>query len=204
MEPLGDPGNVTDRLLGGSTALLHQNSPSYYLAKIPMHRKISAYLDVGASTGDVAKVSDLARQLTVRGQDAKLRLEQGQGHTWSEAVEGLPNALAFAGERVGNPAFEALLPASDFPTTSRDRYSLLIGPHGQKQRRLLDQCVEQRKHLPPGASPPPACVDLYGPPGTRARTHPSSAGSSPRPCLPAGSPQPSTRARPRSPAGCRS
>ncbi len=156
LEPYGgDPGNVTGRLLGGSTDLLHANSPSYYLPGLPLHRLLHVFLDVG-SEGDTARVQDLGRLLSARAEDGVLRVEQGQGHTWFEAAAGLPYALANAARWEGDPVLGQILPESAFPLTHRDRYSLLLtqdagSAEQQRACRRLTGGARTRR-LPPRAS----------------------------------------------------
>jgi len=68
LEPYGDPGNVTRRLLRGDVSLLHANSPQYYLARMPLQRLLHVYLDVGSATGEVGRVTSLERLLHARGE----------------------------------------------------------------------------------------------------------------------------------------
>lgn len=140
LEPYGDPGNVAARLLGGDANLLHQNSPQYYAPTLPLHRQSAIYLDVGTGTGDVGRVASLARILHARGLDVLLRLERGQGHTWAEATAGMPYALAFAASRLGTPALAQTFPDSAFPSTHRDRFSLLPEADAQLQRERRERC----------------------------------------------------------------
>lgn len=160
MEPYGDPGNVTARLLGGSTTLLHEQSPQYYAPSLPMTRQLSVYVDVGSATGDEARVESLARIFSARGLDVVLRLEAGQGHTWAEARDGLPYALAFAASRFGAPVLGQVFPPSAFPTTHRDRFSLLPEDDAQLQHDMLEAC---RHHSGPCPSARPA-RERPGPP----------------------------------------
>lgn len=103
LQPYGDPGAVTDRLLGGRRDLLRANSPTAYLPTLVVRQQIAVFLDVGGATGDVPSVRALASQLVARGLDVLLRVEPGQGHTWAETTVGAPYALAFAGARLGAP-----------------------------------------------------------------------------------------------------
>jgi enterochelin esterase-like enzyme len=118
MEPYGDPGNVLHSLLRNRLDLYQANSPSYYLPTVPLHRRIDVFMDVGSDGGDVARVERLARLLAARGEPVALRLEAGQGHTWSEAVQGLPYALAFVGRHLGEAQLDRVLPSSLFPAVS--------------------------------------------------------------------------------------
>jgi len=140
LEPYGDPGNVTGRLLGGDSRLLHQNSPQFYAPTVALHRQLSLYLDVGAATKDVARVESLARIFHERRLDVVIRPEPGEGHTWSEATAGMPYALAFAASRLGSAALAETFPESDFPRTHRDRFSLLPEDDAQLQRENRIRC----------------------------------------------------------------
>lgn len=141
LEPYGDPGNVTTRLLGGDVGLLHRNSPQYYAPALPLHRQLSIYLDVGSRTGDVARVQSLARIFHDRGLDVVMRTESGQGHTWAEATAGMPYALAFAASRLGVPALAQTFDTSAFPRSHRDRFSLLPEDDAQRQREHRLRCA---------------------------------------------------------------
>lgn len=149
LEPYGDPGNVTRRLLRGDVSLLHANSPQYYLARMPLHRLLHVYLDVGSATGEVGRVTSLERLLHARGESVLLRQEAGQDHTWSEAVAGMPYAMAFAAAHLGDPALAQSFPASAFPTTHRDRYSLLPEDDAQEQRQRRDGVAPGQAGRPP-------------------------------------------------------
>ena len=131
LEPYGDPGNITKRLFGGSTALLHANSPSYYAPKERLTRRLPFFLDVG-SGGDVRPVTALAAVLNARREPVLLRIENGQRHTWTEAAAGLPYALTFAAGQLSNPtALDATYPASRFPATGSDPYANQISVDGE-------------------------------------------------------------------------
>ncbi len=98
LEPYGDPGvGNLRRLLGGDAAKFRANSPSVYIRTLAFPQTMNVFLDVGGATGpDVRTVRALADALTARGQHVDFRVEAGQRHSWSEAVAGLPYALAFA------------------------------------------------------------------------------------------------------------
>ena len=131
LEPYGDPGNVTRRLFGGSVALLHANSPSFYAPSEPLTRRLPFFLDVG-SGGDVAPVRALATSLNARHEPVLLRVEVGQRHTWTEAAAGLPYALSFAAAQLRDPAaLDASYPAADFPPTANDPYADQVSSDGE-------------------------------------------------------------------------
>jgi len=180
MEPYGDPGNVTARLFGGDVALLHANSPSYYLPRTPLHRHLDVFLDVGAGVADVQRVTDLANLLHRRGQPGVLlRAEPGQGHTWSEVQAGLPYALTFAARSLADPTLAQTYPESDFPTTRRGKSSLLLSPDAETQRALVRRCTalrrEQQLGVPlvlPTGCPVPRAPGASGGPAPEAAVAP--------------------------------
>jgi enterochelin esterase-like enzyme len=103
MEPYGTPGIPALRnLLGGNQALYRANSPISYVPTMRFSHPMAFFVDVGANSSP-RNARALTRQLQTRGQVVEYRVEPGVGHTWNEAREGLPYALAFAG-RVLNAA----------------------------------------------------------------------------------------------------
>lgn len=145
LEPYGDPGDVTRRLFGGDVALLHANSPSNYAPREPLTRRLPFFLDVG-SGGDVAAVHALADVLNARGELVLLRVEKGQGHTWTEAAAGLPYALSYAATQLADPAaLDATYPASTFPPAAADPYANQISTDGEvtiAEKRSCDRDIK--------------------------------------------------------------
>jgi hypothetical protein len=151
LEPYGDPGNVTHRLLGGSIALLKANSPSAYAPSSPLDRLLPMFLDVGSS-GDVAPVRALAQVLHDRGEPVLLRVEHGQRHTWSEATAGLPYALSFAATQLADPGrLDAVYPLADFPVTGADRYANQVSPDGEAELAQQSACFATLRDNADGA-----------------------------------------------------
>lgn len=96
-EPYGDPGrSIIGSLLHGSTALYRENSPSYYLPTMTFRYPVAAFMDAGSVRSEIRRVKALATQLADRGQQVAFQVEPGQGHTWREALAGLPYGLVFA------------------------------------------------------------------------------------------------------------
>lgn len=179
MEPYGDPGNVTNRLLGGSVALLHADSPSWYLPTEPFTRRLVAFMDVGdgARREDRQRVQGLADLLARRGQSVELRVEHGEGHTWTEALQGLPYALAFAGRHLGDPSLLATYPSSDFPTTHGSAaLRKLSGDAGAARQRLLRRHRGVRGPIGPLGPPVPGVAVGAGF-GPRSRVQPAASAS---------------------------
>jgi enterochelin esterase-like enzyme len=100
--PYGDPGRGPLRHeLGGSLALFHANSPSWYLTRMPFPQPVAVFLDAGTDdrvTRDTAQT--MARDLAARGQYVALRVAPGLGHTWREASAELPYSLVFASQHL--------------------------------------------------------------------------------------------------------
>jgi enterochelin esterase-like enzyme len=149
LEPYGDPGNVRNRLLGGSTDLLHANSPSWYAPTIPLHRVIDLFVDSGSRRRDAERTQELAALIAHRHEPVSMRVEAGQGHTWSEAAAGLPYALAYAAPLLGAADLQAVYPETDFPLGHRTRLSLLISADAQQQLEQRLAC-QRSIHSPKG------------------------------------------------------
>jgi len=133
LEPYGDPGQVADRLLGGSIAALHAQDLNYYVPTFPLHRTIEVFLDDGGSSiRSVGRVGALARLIADRGEPVEMRVEPHEGHTWAEAAAGLPYALAFVGRHLGEPALLQTPPPGTFPLRHRTRLSLLLSRDAQR------------------------------------------------------------------------
>jgi enterochelin esterase-like enzyme len=148
LEPYGDPGNVRQRLLGGSTELLHANSPSWYGPSIPLHRVIHFFVDSG-SGHDSTRTQALANLIAARHEPVTFRVESGQGHTWSEAAAGLPYALAYAARLLAGADLAATYPETTFPNGHRSALSLLISPDAEKLTIARMTC-QRTVHTPPG------------------------------------------------------
>lgn len=153
MEPYGDPGNVSDRLLAGDIGLLHANSPNYYVPYLPLHRRLAVYLDVGTGTGEVPALRNLAQEIAQRHEAVTFRLENGQKHSWTEATRGLPYALAFAAQHLDQPGLRATLPVSAFPTSHRTAQSLILSQDFGASRARHFHCVLLRRLAPLAAHP---------------------------------------------------
>jgi enterochelin esterase-like enzyme len=104
--PYGDPGRGAERtLLGGDLALVHANSPSWYLPRMAFPLPVAVFLDAGTDDeGTLYTARSLARTLADRGQYVALRLAPGLGHTWREARAELPYALVFAAAQLTRAA----------------------------------------------------------------------------------------------------
>jgi enterochelin esterase-like enzyme len=164
-EPYGDPGNVAARLLGGSSKLLHANSPDWYVPTMVMHWKTAFYLDAGAAgQRDLRRVRGLADLLASRGQQVTFRVQTGRGasHTWKEAAQGFPYAMTFAQQYLGatglnEPAYPGL-----FPTGRRNTLATQLSPDGelkllrQLQHHHVRIPVDTLGRLPAHLSPTPA------------------------------------------------
>jgi hypothetical protein len=53
-------------------------------------------MDSGSVRSEIARVEGLANEMANRGQQVAFRDEPGEGHTWREALAGLPYGLVFA------------------------------------------------------------------------------------------------------------
>ena len=104
--PYGDPGpGPLRRMLGGSMALFHANSPSWYVSRMAFPQRVAVFLD--ASTDDRVTLNTartMAAVLAARGQYVALRIAPGLGHTWREARAELPYSLVFASQHLSRRA----------------------------------------------------------------------------------------------------
>jgi hypothetical protein len=101
IEPYGDPGDVRRSLLGGSRARYRANSPRDYIPVMRFTHRVAVFLDAGTSDrADVRRALLLARQLARRDEEVAMRVEPGEGHTWTTARVGLPFMLVFASEHM--------------------------------------------------------------------------------------------------------
>lgn len=105
--PYGDPGNaadVTHRLLGDSSVLYRQNTPSLYLPKFVFRYPTAFFLDAGSYDPVVrADAKALARLLTRQHQAVSLRVIPRESHSWRLAREEVPYSLRFASGHLLSP-----------------------------------------------------------------------------------------------------
>jgi hypothetical protein len=73
MMPYGDPGAVTQTLLGGSRKLWLANSPSHYIPTMTFRDPMAVFLAAGSKDSQLPEARLLARMLTKRGQLAVLK-----------------------------------------------------------------------------------------------------------------------------------
>jgi enterochelin esterase-like enzyme len=85
MMPNGDPGAVTQSLLGGSRKLWLANSPSHYIPTMTVHDPMAIFLTAGSKDPQLPEARLLARLLTKRGQLAMVTEVPGVTHTWHGA-----------------------------------------------------------------------------------------------------------------------
>jgi enterochelin esterase-like enzyme len=100
MMPYGDPGAVTQTLLGGSRALWLANAPSHYIPTMTFRDPMAVFLAAGSSDPQLPEARLLARMLTHRGQPALLKEVFGATHTWHGARAEIPFALTFAAQHL--------------------------------------------------------------------------------------------------------
>ncbi len=99
LEPYGDPGSGGRAALGASDqAAFDAHSPSHYVPTMTFSHPVPVFLDYGskASAANKAGIDRLAAALRDRGQPVWTRVEQGHGHSWLEAAEGVPYGLVMA------------------------------------------------------------------------------------------------------------
>ena len=105
--PYGDPGNaadVTHRLLGDSSVLYRQNTPSLYLPKFVFRYPTAFFLDAGSDDPVVrTDAKALARLLTKQHQAVSLRVVPRESHSWRLAREEVPYSLRFASRYLLSP-----------------------------------------------------------------------------------------------------
>jgi hypothetical protein len=102
--PYGDPGRNADEIMfHGDPRLVRLNSPDQYVATMPMPAPPAVFLAANLGDREVdGTVQDLGRELARRGLYVGLRLDPaGLGHTWKEARQEVPYALAFASAHLG-------------------------------------------------------------------------------------------------------
>jgi enterochelin esterase-like enzyme len=102
--PYGDPGRNADEIMfHGDPRLVELNSPSRYIATMPIRQRQWVFLAAGLGDREVdSTVQDLGRELAARGLYVGVRLDPaGDGHTWREARREVPYALAFASAQLG-------------------------------------------------------------------------------------------------------
>lgn len=98
-EGYGDPGRGGRIAFRGDTAAIKAHSPSSYLPTISFEHAQAFYLDSGDRLG-LARVKKLANLLAERNRTLYHRINQGEGHSWSEVRAGLPYALVFASRQL--------------------------------------------------------------------------------------------------------
>jgi enterochelin esterase-like enzyme len=137
MMPYGDPGAVTQTLLGGNRALWLANSPSHYIPTMKFRDSMAIFLAAGSRDPQLPEARRLGRLLTRRGQLAVVNEVSGATHTWHGARAEIPYALTFASQhltttvkpglplaarppagRAGGANLSGGGPASDFAATS--------------------------------------------------------------------------------------
>jgi enterochelin esterase-like enzyme len=122
--PSGDPGRHADAfMLHDDRRLVRLNSPDLYVPSMRLRYWQPVFLSAGLDDpGAVATAEDLARLLAARGLYVGLRIEPaGLGHTWREARQQIPYALAFAAGHLGAPVpapapAPPVIPPLDRPT----------------------------------------------------------------------------------------
>jgi S-formylglutathione hydrolase FrmB len=100
MMPYGDPGVVTQTLLGGSRALWLANAPSHYIPTMTFRHPMAVFLAAGSQDPQLPEARLLARMLTKRGQLAVVKEVSGATHTWHGARAEVPYALTFASQHL--------------------------------------------------------------------------------------------------------
>ena len=100
MMPYGDPGAVTQTLLGGSQALWLANSPSHYIPMMKFRHPMAVFLSAGSKDSQLREARLLAGLLARRGQLAVVTEVAGVGHTWHGARAEILYALAFASQHL--------------------------------------------------------------------------------------------------------
>jgi acetyl esterase/lipase len=98
--PYGDPGAVTQSLLGGSHALWLANSPSHYIPTMTFHDPMAIFLAAGSKDPQLPEARLLARLLRELGQLAVVTEVPGATHTWHGARAEIPYALTFASQHL--------------------------------------------------------------------------------------------------------
>ena len=101
LEPYGDPGQNALALLGGSHAAFRAHSPAGYLPGMHFPHPLPVFLDVGI-WGDPQGAERLAAELQRDRQPVLFRIEQQEGHTWTEVRAGTPYGLVFAFQQLAD------------------------------------------------------------------------------------------------------
>ena len=112
MMPYGDPGAVTQTLLGGSRTLWLANSPGHYIPTMTFHDPMTVFLAAGSQDPQLPEARLLAHLLSKRGQLAVLEKVLGATHTWRGARAEIPYALAFASQHLTTTVKPVPSPAS--------------------------------------------------------------------------------------------
>ncbi len=112
MMPYGDPGAVTQTLLGGSRKLWLANSPSHYIPIMTFRHAMAVFLAAGSQDPQLPEARLLAHLLTTRGQLAVVKEVSGATHTWHGARAEIPYALAFASQQLATTTEPVPSPAS--------------------------------------------------------------------------------------------
>jgi enterochelin esterase-like enzyme len=141
MMPYGDPGAVTQSLLGGSRKLWLANSPSHYIPAMTVRHPIMVFLAAGSKDPQLPEARLLARLLRERAQPAVVTEVPGATHTWHGARAEIPYALTFASQHLTTTT-EPLLRLASRPPAAR------AGPREP----------EKATHMTPPSTPPPAAV----------------------------------------------
>jgi enterochelin esterase-like enzyme len=105
MMPYGDPGAVTQTLLGGSHKLWVANSPSHYIPTLTFTDPMAIFLAAGSQDPQLPEARWLAHLLARRAQLAVVKEVPGATHTWRGARAEIPYALAFASQHL-SPTIE--------------------------------------------------------------------------------------------------
>src|SRR6266566_5232839 len=146
MMPYGDPGAVTQSLLGGSRKLWLANSPSHYIPAMTIHHPMMVFLAAGSKDPQLPEARLLARLLSKRAQPAVVTEVPGATHTWHGARAEIPYALAFASQHL-TTTIEPLLRLASRPPAARA---------GRATR-------EGDVHDPPSTPPPAAALPRIAP-----------------------------------------
>src|SRR5262245_18224414 len=117
MMPYGDPGAVTQTLLGGSRKLWLANSPSHYIPTMTLRHSMATFLAAGSRDPQLPEARLLAHMLTKRGQLAVVDEVHGATHTWHGARAEIPFALVFASQHLTTTTRSLLRLASRPPAT---------------------------------------------------------------------------------------
>ena len=105
LEPYGDPGSGGRAALPGDAAAFAAHSPSRYVPTMAFPHPVHVFVDEGsrASRADAAGAARVVDELRARGQVVLTRVEEGHGHSWLEAAEGVPYGLIMASRAMPGP-----------------------------------------------------------------------------------------------------